>query len=379
MMDKQALASKIEAARIAYYNGTPTLSDAAYDALEDQLRAADPDHWVLKVVGAPPGDSGWPKVKHSVPMGSLNKAQVYQEMVKWQKGLETLQDYNRALAVNPTVTPELLLTEKLDGISCSIRYFDGKFAHGTTRGDGITGEDITRNVSLMEGVPPTLQGDFALWSGHLRGEIVCRKSMHAEHFPGESNPRNSASGTAKRQSNPEKCQYLTVMVYQVLPDDGQLPTKLTELQLAKEMGFQTPHHAMCPDLTRVENIYQRYIKMAREKLDYDIDGLVVEVNSSADSEELGMLNGRPKGAIAYKFPHSSAITTLEDVVWQVGNSGRITPVAIFEQVELDGAKIVRASLSTAKRFLELNLRKGGRIRVSRRNMVIPYVEESLDA
>ena len=358
-MTKEDLVQKIEAARIAYYGpGQPIMTDAEYDALEDQLRQLDPDHWLLKIVGAPPGDSGWPKVRHSIPMGSLNKAQVYQDMAKWSQNVGT---------------HELFLTEKLDGISLSLRYEEGRFVQGITRGDGTVGEDITRNVSLMKGVVPVPK-----WAGHLRGEIVCLKSDHAKHFPGESNPRNTASGTAKRQSDPERCKHLTVLVYQVIPDKGPMPkTKLEELSLARALGFQTPHHALCPGLTRVENIYQRYIKSAREKLDYDIDGLVIEVNDVSVAEDLGLLNNRPKGAIAYKFPHDQKETELEDVIWQVGNSGRITPVAIFKPVDLAGAKVSRASLATVKRFNELQLTRGCRILVCRRNDVIPRVEANL--
>lgn len=366
-MTKEELAQKIEAARSAYYNATPTMSDASYDALEEELRKIDPDHWLLKVVGAPPGDAGWPKVRHSIPMGSLNKAQVYQEMAKWSQALGR---------------QELFLSEKCDGISVSLRCSKGHFVQAITRGDGLTGEDITRNVSLMKGVPcinKSLLDPFREWSGHLRGEIVCLKSDHAKYFPGESNPRNTASGTAKRQSDPEKCRHLTVLVYQVIPDSGTPPaTKQEELALARAMGFTTPHYAVCPDLTRVENIYQRYVATAREKLDYDIDGLVIEVNSVSKAEDLGLLNGRPKGAIAYKFPHDQKETILEDVIWQVGNSGRITPVAVFEPVDLAGAKVTRASLHNVKRFNELQLTRGCRILVSRRNDVIPAVEANLD-
>jgi DNA ligase (NAD+) len=364
MLSKEELVAKIEAARHTYYNAQPTISDAEYDALESQLQKLDPDHWLLKTVGAPPGDTGWSKVKHAIPMSSLNKAQVQSEMLQWQQGLGT-------------PCTELVLTEKLDGISCAIRIQNGHFTQALTRGDGTIGEDITRNVSLMKGVAKQLTGPFANWNGYIRGEIICLKSDHAKYFPEDANPRNTASGTAKRQTNPEKCKYLTVLVYQVLPDTGNLATKKEELLQAKEMGFTTPHFALCPDMNRVENIYQRYIQTAREKLDYDIDGLVIEVDSNALAESLGQLTGRPKGAVAYKFPHSTAEAVLEDVIWQVGNSGRITPVAIFSVVQLDGAKITRASLHNISHFLQLNLTRGDRIQISRRNMVIPYVEKNL--
>jgi DNA ligase (NAD+) len=167
-------------------------------------------------------------------------------------------------------------------------------------------------------------------------------------------------------------------MYQVLPDAHPPISKLTELELVRRMGFTTPFFTSLNGTDQIEDVYQQYIESSRENLDYDIDGLVVEVNLTSQAEALGMLNNRPKGAIAYKFPHAMADTILRDVLWQVGNTGRITPVAIFDPVVLDGAKITRASLANSRRFSDLRLTRGCRIRVSRRNQVIPYVESNLD-
>jgi DNA ligase (NAD+) len=373
LMDIKILTQKIEAACQAYYgSGSPIMSDAEYDALEDQLRQLDPDHYLLKTVGAPPGDNGWPKVRHGIPMGSLNKAQTHVDLRKWWQSCAPIEP--------PPLEAPLLVTEKLDGISISIRFEDGKFVQGVTRGDGEIGEDITRNVSLMKGVPHQL-GDPPLgsnWTGYLRGEIVCKKSDHKAHFPGDSNPRNTASGTAKRQSDPENCRHLTVLIYQVISDKGIVLSKLSELEAADKMGFITPTYIEANNPREVEHIYQNYVDSAREALDYDIDGLVVEVNSLAHADALGLLHHRPKGAIAYKFPHEAKETILRDVVWQVGNSGRITPVGLFDTVVLAGAKVSRASLATVGRFTKLQLTRGCRILVSRRNDVIPRIEANLD-
>jgi len=358
------LTKKIEEARLAYYGpGQPIMTDSEYDRLEEELRKAEPEHWLLKSVGAPPGDNGWEKVKHSVVMGSLNKAQTSEEVEKWAQ---------------KAPGQGVFLTEKFDGLSCLLSYKNGDLVRGATRGDGTIGEDITRNVSLMKGVQIRLQGEYANWSGHLRGEIVCLKSDHTKYFPGDSNPRNTASGTAKRQSDPEKCRHLTVFIYQVLPDTRIIPSKAQELFEAGRMGFFVPPYKIFQSLEEVETEYQRYIK-ERKNIDYDIDGLVLEFNDTRIVEQLGERDGRPKGAVAYKFPHEMAETKIEDVIWQVGNSGRITPVAIFQEVFLDGARITRASLHTAERFKKLKLKRGDRILVSRRNAVIPYVESNFDA
>lgn len=362
-MTVEELALKIEAARSAYYGaGSPIISDMEYDRLEDELRGLAPDHWVLKAVGVSPGDNGWEKVQHSVVMGSLNKAQDPEDIQKW--------------AEKSSGKP-LFLTEKLDGISVLLKYSQGKLTQAATRGDGTTGEDITRNVSLMKGVPTQLQGDYQNWGGYLRGEVICLKSDHVKYFPDESNPRNTASGTAKRQTNPEKCQYLTVLVYQVLPESQTIPFKSQELGEATQMGFITPFFQVLKNVEEIEETYQAYI-LKRDDLDYHIDGLVIEVNDMQLAEELGQHNGRPKGSIAYKFPHEMADTPLIEVPWQVGNTGRITPIAVFEEVLLAGAKIGRASLATVREFKKFQLTPGCRIRVSRRNDVIPKVELNLD-
>jgi DNA ligase (NAD+) len=363
------LAKQITDAKTAYYHGTPIMSDAAYDALESELRSRDPNHPVLKQVGAAvPGTSGWPKVKHGMPMSSLNKAQDADELKAWYTSCS-----------QPT---RLFVTEKMDGISVALRYENGTMTQALTRGDGEIGEDITRNVLYMKGFPRQA-GSFTGW---VRGEIVCLKSDFAKHFPNDSNPRNTASGTAKRQSDPDPCRHLTVFAYQMLPDASPIRLKQEELMALDGHGFMVPNHKAVNGIGAVEDLYKGYVDTHRAALDYDIDGLVVEVNDTADREALGDKNHRPKGATAYKFPHEQKETYLRDVVWQVGNSGRITPVAVFDTVSLAGANVGKASLHNvdyyheiAKQMSEGVLADGDKILVSRRNDVIPHVEQGLVA
>lgn len=378
------IAARLQAAREAYYNGAPVMSDAAYDRLEDRLREMAPTHPLLQQVGAKPlVGGGWPKVRHTIPMGSLNKAQDAADLANWHANCRSISGVDA-----------LIVTDKLDGISVSLHYRNGALAQALTRGDGVEGEDITRNVRMMMGFPlslPATYEDFAderaeatpadVW---VRGEIVCRLSDFNTFFKGESNPRNTASGTAKRQSDAAKCKHLTVVAYQFLPNGVALGNKEAELQALREMGFATPNWGTYANLAEVESCYQDYIATVRDSLDYLIDGLVVEVNDNNLHAMLGELNGRPKAAIAYKFPHDSKQTTLRDIVWQVGKSGRITPVAEFDTVNLAGANVSRASLHNISNIRELagagnqfNLAKGDQILVSRRNDVIPYVESVL--
>ena len=360
-MNPATLASAISEARAAYYAGTPSMTDAEFDALEDSLRAIAPNHSVLAQVGAAP-TSGWTKVAHATPMGSLNKAQNESDMLHWFQ--TTI--FN---------SPEVVVVDKLDGISISLRYDKGSLTQAVTRGDGFTGEDITRNVRLMKGVPARL-GD---WSGYVRGEIVCYKDDFAAHFPGDSNPRNTAAGTAKRQSDPSKCKHLTVVAFDMIPDVGVLTHKDQELQALKAGGFAVPQWAVCRAGTmQIQALYDSYVQGGRANLPYEIDGLVLIINDTSDWKRVGEKNHRPAGSIAYKFPHEAQSTVLRSIHWQVGNSGRVTPVAEFDAVSLAGAVVTRASLHNVANIARLTdgngFMEGAGILVSRRNDVIPYVE-----
>ena len=377
--DIAKLAQRVKDAKDAYYNSAPIMDDAAYDALEDELRRLDPSNPVLAVVGAAPlTGGGWPKVKHEIPMGSLQKAQESDDLNKWytSRGIQPLTD--------------VCVSDKLDGISIGLRYEKGKLTQAVTRGDGDTGEDITRNVLMMKGavkqLPPTLDGKTIPDVLFVRGEIVVLKSDFAAEFKGESNPRNTASGTAKRQSDPAKCRYLTIKAYQYLPDGMAPASKETEFKALDEAGFTTANWQLCSTKSGVEAVYQDYIDKTRDSLDYLIDGLVIEVNDRDKREAFGTTDGRPKGAVAFKFPHDKKPTILNHIRWQVGSSGRITPVAEFDTVNLAGANVSQASLHNITNIHNLAagvgqeyLFKGDKILVARRNDVIPYVEEVLEA
>ena len=368
----QNLFDRIQAANAAYRNGTPLMTDAAYDALEDELRKLDPSHPHFATVGAAPlAGGGWPKVRHSIPMGSLNKAQEETDLKDWWPGRLTT------------------ITHKLDGISLSLRYENRILVQALTRGDGEIGEDITRNVLLMQGVVRQLPATYKTMVGPLptpktanvRGEIICRKSDFAAHFQGESNPRNTASGTAKRQSDPSKCKHLTVVAYQFLPDGKPLAHKRAELVALEDMGFVTSPCFPAATLGEAMTIYTDFVTTKRASLDWEIDGLVIDVDERDAREALGESNGRPRGAIAFKFPHDQKPSILRDVRWQVGKSGRVTPVADFDTVKLAGADVSKASLHNIEIIDALCaeakvacLHAGDSILVARRNDVIPYLE-----
>lgn len=374
-----ALVATLEKARVDYYNSQPTMSDAAFDALEDELRKLDPNNSFFLKVGAPAPQGGqWPKAPHGQPMGSLNKAQSKDDLRAW--------------FTNCSIKPgdDVLVGDKCDGISIGLTYVKGILNQAITRGDGTIGEDITRNVLLMEGAVKRLPKKFFDGSKvpdvvHVRGEIVCTKSAFAAHFQGESNPRSTANGTAKRRkSGYEKCSYLTILTYQILPQGKAFLLKSDEIRALKECGFRMINYRVLSSPVAVEAYYDEYVKKVRAGLDYDIDGLVIDLNDTAKQDALGKLGGKPKGAVAFKFPHEEKPTKLKNVRWSCGKTGRITPVAEVEPVRLAGANIVNASLHNVDNIAELCseigqqvLAEGDLLLVSRRNDVIPYVEKIL--
>lgn len=370
--DVQDLVEQLQQARDAYYNDAPFISDAEFDALEDQLRSLDPANEYFAAVGAKP-TSGWKKVKHNAPMGSLKKAQTLEELHAWHSG-----------GIGCTRDEVLVVSEKLDGISISLVYKNGKLLRAVTRGDGEIGEDITRNVLLMQGVEREIFAGHGKrikgFSGHIRGEIILPRSNHEKYLKADyKNPRNAAAGIAKREHDPSLCKHLHVMCYQALPDNHSFVDKVDELNWLGDMHFLVPNWSTT-NLADIEDTYHNYIDGERAELDYDIDGLVVELNDLIAMADLGEQDGRPRGARALKFPHEQQPTVLRDIVWQVGPSGRITPVAYFDGVSLAGVTVSQASLHNVDNIMRLwstdhYPKVGDTILVSRRNDVIPYVEK----
>lgn len=340
-----------------YYNGTPTVSDEVYDAWKDELSDLNAVSYYLKAVGAPPV-SEWVKVKHIHPMGSLNKVNTLEEMSEW------------VTAYAPG--EELVVSEKLDGISVSVRYVNGKLTQALTRGDGKIGEDITVNVARMHGVPDKIPRKTTCL---VRGEIIIRKSDFEDHFKANyANTRNAASGIAKRYDG-QSCEHLSVLFYKVL-GGPKLETEADQFKFIESMGLSTPGWSlsrMIPGSKTPLDIWVEYHQSKRDQLDYDIDGLVISVNDLGKQFLLGEKDMRPLGAVAFKFAPVTRESVLRSITWQTGGTGRITPVANFDPVNLLGAQVSNASLYNWKYINTLKLDIGSRILVARANDVIPRV------
>ncbi len=365
-----ALAARLDRHRASYYAGTPEISDAAYDALEDELRTVDPTHPVLSRVGSAPAVSEWEKARHEIPMGSLNKVVSEEELKGWVDRCEELL----AKDGHAPVRDALFVAEKLDGLSLEIIYRDGALAEAITRGDGDVGERITANVVRMRGVPRRIKERRPI---SVRGEIILRRStLESEPFFAEyATTRNGAAGVSRRFDG-RGAEHLTVLFYDVA-DHLDFATEQAKFEWLRGLGLATPRTAS-GSLADVIALYRRYQEETRGSLDYEIDGLVISIDSLAAQALLGELNRRPRGATALKFASPAKVTRVVSIDWDTGPSGRVTPVATVEPVELVGAVVQRASLHNAANVRALGLGVGDEVLVSRRNDVIPYVEEVVE-
>lgn len=352
------LESLIQEARHAYYNAQPIVTDEVYDAWADELSELKHDSPALTSVGSAPV-SEWNKVRHSIAMGSLNKINTLEELTSW------------VLGTGESKFAPLLVTEKMDGISIAVSYVKGAFSQAVTRGDGATGEDISVNVARMQGVPGRLPKPF---TGTLRGEIILTKTDHAKYFPQYSNPRNAASGIAKRYDG-QGSEHLTLVFYQVA--DGQdFETEGLQFEWLASMGLKIPNWyvtAMTPGIKTPHDIWLEYQQTKRDQLDYEIDGLVVRLNDMAAQLALGETDNRPKGAVAFKFAPMTRESVLRKIEWQVGATGRVTPVGVFDPVRLVGAEITNASLYNVAYINQLGLDVGATIVIARAQDVIPRI------
>jgi len=370
---KELAAQVLEHRRRYYVLDSPILSDAEYDALERQLREleaqfpllADPNSPTRRV-GAPPVDF-FPKQAHRVYMLSLDNAYTETDLRDWEvrllKGLSGAQ---------PTYAAEL----KVDGLSLSLRYEQRHLVEALTRGDGETGEVVTENARTIADIPLTLPED-APDNLEVRGEVFLSRRRWEElnlqrDARGEArfaNPRNAASGTLKLLDSRIVAQRrLQFLPWQMLeaPDHAEAMTRLAT------WGFASMPAQIEGNLETVLTFIEAQ-REGRLKLPFDTDGVVLKVTSQAQQEILGTTDRVPRWAIAYKFPAVQATTLVKAITWQVGRTGKLTPVAELEAVEVAGSVVRRATLHNADELARLGLRVGCRVFIEKGGDVIPKV------
>lgn len=365
MTEIEKLREEIRIAQEAYYNLSPIMSDSDYDAKLEKLRTLDSDAPEISAVGAPvPGVSVWEKVRHEIPMGSLNKVNSWDGLLEWSRDVPADMWF---------------MTHKIDGSSMELVYNGGKLIRAVTRGDGVIGEDVLENVRKIPNVPSSLGIDTTVT---VRGEVVMMKRVFQEKYSQDyANPRNTAAGKVREKKNGGRdCENLHFLAYDAL-FENEMDEPLTLVVLFKWLshhGFETPHvYAANSNINALKDMFDLEAK-SREDLAYEIDGMVVSADTRKLLEELGSHNMRPRGQVAWKFDALQVETTVQDVRWQIGPTGRLCPVAVLEPVNIGGVVVTNVSLHNQKMFKQLRLFKGCRVRVSRRNDVIPFVEANLD-
>ncbi len=379
-----------------YVEDSPELTDAQYDALMNRLKKLEAQHPELVTtdspsqrVGGKPKD-GFVKMPHSRPMLSLDNAYNEEELRAWDQRVRDALPSSEAV--------RYVCELKLDGLSLALHYQPG--AHGSahlerglTRGDGSIGEDVTSNVRTIRSVPLSVSAAKLKAAGlpqsfEVRGEVVLpqaafvkmNEEREAAGMAPAANPRNAAAGTIRTlEPNIVAQRRLDFYAYFLLKDgEFLLPQQSTTLEALRTSGFRVNKYAKA--LKSIDEVV-KFIADAeplRDSLGYEIDGVVIKVDAAAQQRRLGFTGKAPRWAIAYKFAARAGITKLEDVLFQVGRTGKVTPVAALTPVLIGGTTVSRATLHNADEIARLGVRIGDFVSVERGGDVIPKIVEMVD-
>jgi DNA ligase (NAD+) len=367
-----------------YVLDRPSISDAEFDRLMNELKQLEaehpeiltPDSPTQRVGGAP--RKGFETRRHNPPMLSLDNAFSFEELDRFDR---------RAREVSGRQEIEYVAEHKYDGLSMSLHYEKGRFALAVTRGDGVNGEDVTPNVATIEAVPHRvaaakckrlgLDGDL-----EVRGEIIMPLKTFAklnelqEETGGKrfANPRNAAAGSVRvLDAHITASRQLDFFGYYLLAG-GRTPfaRHSDELEAISALGFKALESRRCGSIEEVKE-YCRKWEEKREKLPYEIDGIVIKVNELWLQQELGFTSKAPRWAIAYKYPARQETTTVREVIFQVGRTGALTPVALLDPVAVGGVTVSRSTLHNMDEIERLGLAAGDSVLIERAGEVIPHV------
>lgn len=363
-----------------YVEDSPEISDFEFDALLVELEKLEEEYPQFKKQNSPTvrvgGEavSGFTEVVHAVPMQSLQKA--------FSK--EEIMDFDRR--VRETIpNPEYVVEHKIDGLSVSLEYVNGEFTRGSTRGDGITGEDVTENLKTIRTIPLKLKDNIPFLE--VRGEVFLSRDnfnkinsmLEATEQPLFANPRNAAAGSL-RQLDPKIAakRGLDIFVFNIQQIDGrEVNSHIEGLRFLKEQGFKT---ILNEDIFKTaDECFDRILKIGEERgnLYFDIDGAVIKVNDFEARSELGVTAKFPRWAIAYKYPAEQQTTVIRDIKIQVGRTGVLTPLAILDTVRIAGSNVSRATLHNLDYIREKDIRVGDTVIIEKAGDIIPAVVEVL--
>ena len=372
-----------------YVNDKPSVSDAIYDSLMDELKKIESSNPELITIDSPTqrvGNKlldGFQKVRHQRRMVSLNDVFDKSEIEAWIKRTDKLM---------PGQRHEFFTDIKMDGLACALIYVDGVLAQAVTRGDSFVGEDVTNNVRTIKNVPLRLHEapgfeQFLRGRTEIRGEIVMlkrdfeelNKKQKALGQPEFANPRNLAAGTI-RQLDPAlvAARPLHFRGYDVLrDDDSEIPTNSFAYDTLTALGITCNRQAsVFTNLADVMNFVNNWDEK-RHDLPFNTDGLVIKINDRALYDSLGMVGKNPRGAVAYKYAAEEATTIVRDIVISIGRTGAATPVAVFDPVVVAGTTVQHASLHNADEIARLDVRRGDTVVIFKAGDIIPQVQNVL--
>lgn len=366
----------------------PLVSDAEYDELFRRLLQLEKEHPELATpdsptqkVGAPPLDR-FRTVQHTLPMLSLNNANDQEELVEFEERIQRFLKHADPI--------EYAVEAKIDGVAVELVYLHGKFSVGSTRGDGINGEDITLNLKTIRSIPLALRGERGKWPDRVevRGEVFLSRAAfqkinrerEEEGQPVFANPRNAAAGSLKQLDSAITAKRpLDLFCYGVGAVTGvEFPTHAEFRNTLMDWGLKPiPSARICRGVDEILK-YRDEMEARRDDLPYEIDGLVVKVNSTDLQRRLGVIARSPRWAIAYKFKPRQATTRIIDIQPQVGRTGTLTPVASLEAVPIGGVTVKSASLHNMDEIERKDIRIGDTVVVERAGDVIPYVVQVVE-
>lgn len=360
-----------------YVLDQPTISDYDFDLKLKELQALEDAHPEFADEHSPTQRVGgaitknFETVVHDFRMYSLDNSYSKEDLLDWEARVKKVIDDE----------VQFVCELKYDGASISLTYENGTLLKAITRGDGVQGDDVTANIKTIRSVPLRLKGDYPL-RFDIRGEIVLPfegfNKMNEERIEiGEEpyrNPRNTASGSLKLQDSAEVAKRpLECLLYNITGNNLNLSTQFESLEKARAWGFKVPTAATLANSIEEVLAFIDYWNIHRHELPYETDGVVVKVNDLHQQEELGYTSKSPRWAIAYKFKAEQVSTLLNEITYQVGRTGAITPVANLEPVELAGTTVKRASLHNADQIEKLDIREGDTVFVEKGGEIIPKI------
>ena len=360
-----------------YHNDKPLVSDAEYDKIKKDIldfekknpEIADKDSPTKKVGFAP--SEKFSKVKHLVPMLSLDNAFTKDDVEDFLKKIRNYLNYEKDTAIELTAEP------KIDGISASLIYKNNKIIRGLSRGDGEYGEDITENLLTIKDIPQILHGESIDKEFEIRGEVYIGKKDFEKIKDDFANPRNAAGGSL-RQKDSKKTALIPLKFFAHSIgdiDEKKFKTHINFLNFCKKIGFKI--NPLTKTFGSVEELIKGYlhIEQIRSSLDYDIDGIVYKVNDLALQKRLGSLSSSPRWAIAHKFSSEKATTIIRKIEIQVGRTGALTPVAKLDPVNVGGVLVSNATLHNEDEIIRKDIRLNDTVIIQRAGDVIPQVVE----